>query len=57
MKPVPRNDRLDSDCLPAANCTGSSRCTGPMKPKKILIVEDDKVIQKLIADTLKAAGY
>jgi len=28
-----------------------------MKPKKILIVEDDKVIQKLIADTLKAAGY
>ena len=28
-----------------------------MKPKKILVVEDDKVIQKLIADTLKAAGY
>jgi two-component system, OmpR family, alkaline phosphatase synthesis response regulator PhoP len=28
-----------------------------MTPKKILVVEDDKVIQKLIADTLKAAGY
>jgi DNA-binding response OmpR family regulator len=28
-----------------------------MKPKKILVVEDDKVIQKLIADTLKGAGY
>jgi DNA-binding response OmpR family regulator len=28
-----------------------------MKPKKILVVEDDKVIQKLIADTLRAAGY
>jgi DNA-binding response OmpR family regulator len=28
-----------------------------MKPKKILVVEDDKVIQKLITDTLKAAGY
>ena len=28
-----------------------------MTPKKILVVEDNKVIQKLIADTLKAAGY
>jgi two-component system OmpR family response regulator len=28
-----------------------------MKPKKILVVEDDKVIQKLFADILKAAGY
>jgi DNA-binding response OmpR family regulator len=28
-----------------------------MTPKKILVVEDDKVVQKLIADTLKAAGY
>ena len=28
-----------------------------MTPKKILVVEDDKVIQKLFADTLKAAGY
>ena len=28
-----------------------------MTPKKILVVEDDKVIQKLITDTLKAAGY
>lgn len=28
-----------------------------MQPKKILVVEDDKVIQKLFADTLKAAGY
>ncbi len=28
-----------------------------MKPKKILVVEDDKVIQKLISDTLKSAGY
>ena len=28
-----------------------------MKTKKILVVEDDKVTQKLIADTLKAAGY
>jgi CheY-like chemotaxis protein len=28
-----------------------------MTPKRILVVEDDKVIQKLLADTLKAAGY
>ena len=28
-----------------------------MTSKKILVVEDDKVVQKLIADTLKAAGY
>ncbi len=28
-----------------------------MKPKRILVVEDDKVMQKLIADTLKTAGY
>ena len=28
-----------------------------MTQKKILVVEDDKFIQKLIADTLKAAGY
>ncbi len=28
-----------------------------MKSKKILVVEDDKVVQKLIADTLKSAGY
>ena len=28
-----------------------------MTPKKILVVEDDKVVQKLFADTLKAAGY
>jgi CheY-like chemotaxis protein len=28
-----------------------------MSTKRILVVEDDKVIQKLIADTLKAAGY
>ena len=28
-----------------------------MTPKKLLVVEDDKVTQKLIADTLKAAGY
>jgi CheY-like chemotaxis protein len=28
-----------------------------MKSKKILVVEDDKVTQKLIANTLKAAGY
>jgi CheY-like chemotaxis protein len=28
-----------------------------MTPKKILVVEDDAVIQKLFADTLKAAGY
>jgi len=28
-----------------------------MQPKKILVVEDDKVVQKVIADTLKAAGY
>jgi DNA-binding response OmpR family regulator len=28
-----------------------------MTPKKILVVEDDKVTQKLLADTLKAAGY
>jgi CheY-like chemotaxis protein len=30
---------------------------GYMISKKILIVEDDKVVQKVIADTLKAAGY
>ena len=28
-----------------------------MKPKKILVVEDDKVSQKLIANVLKIAGY
>jgi CheY-like chemotaxis protein len=28
-----------------------------MKAKKILVVEDDKVTQKLIADSLKSAGY
>jgi CheY-like chemotaxis protein len=28
-----------------------------MNAKKILVVEDDKVVQKLIADTLKSAGY
>jgi CheY-like chemotaxis protein len=28
-----------------------------MTPKKILVVEDNKVIQKLIADTLNSAGY
>jgi CheY-like chemotaxis protein len=28
-----------------------------MKAKKILVVEDDKVTQKLIADVLRSAGY
>jgi CheY-like chemotaxis protein len=28
-----------------------------MKAKRILVVEDDKVVQKVIADTLKAASY
>ena len=28
-----------------------------MKAKRILVVEDDKVTQKVIADALKAAGY
>ena len=28
-----------------------------MKPKRILVVEDDKVTQKLIADILTKAGY
>jgi DNA-binding response OmpR family regulator len=28
-----------------------------MNAKKILVVEDDKVTQKLIADTLQSAGY
>ena len=28
-----------------------------MKAKRILVVEDDKVTQKLIADVLKSAGY
>ena len=28
-----------------------------MKPKRILVVEDDKVTQKLIADVLKSVGY
>ena len=28
-----------------------------MKPRKILVVEDDKVTQKLIADALRSAGY
>ncbi|MGD0260506.1 MAG: response regulator [Verrucomicrobiota bacterium] len=28
-----------------------------MKAKKILVVEDDRVTQKLIADVLKKAGY
>ena len=30
---------------------------GPMKAKKILVVEDDKLTQKLIADVLRSAGY
>ncbi len=34
-----------------------SECHAPMKAKKILVVEDDKVAQKLIVDALKAAGY
>ena len=29
----------------------------PMKPKRILVVEDDKVTQKLIVDVLKSVGY
>ena len=32
-------------------------CAAPMNPKRILVVEDDKFMQKLIADTLRAAGY
>ena len=28
-----------------------------MKPKRILVVEDNKVTQKLIADVLRSAGY
>jgi two-component system, OmpR family, response regulator len=28
-----------------------------MKAKRILVVEDDKVTQKLIADILRSAGY
>lgn len=28
-----------------------------MNAKKILVVEDDKLIQKMISDTLKGAGY
>jgi CheY-like chemotaxis protein len=28
-----------------------------MKAKRILVVEDDKVVQKVIADALRAAGY
>jgi two-component system, OmpR family, response regulator len=32
-------------------------CIAPMKTRKILVVEDDKVTQKLIADTLTSAGY
>ena len=28
-----------------------------MNAKRILVVEDDKVVQKVMADTLKAAGY
>ena len=28
-----------------------------MNAKRILVVEDDKVVQKIIADTLKSAGY
>src|ERR1035441_3983615 len=30
---------------------------GPMKAKRILVVEDDKLTQKLIADALRSAGY
>ena len=29
----------------------------PMNANKILVIEDDRVTQKLIADTLKSAGY
>jgi CheY-like chemotaxis protein len=28
-----------------------------MNTKKILVVEDDRIVQKVIADTLKGAGY
>jgi CheY-like chemotaxis protein len=28
-----------------------------MNTKKILVIEDDRVVQKVIADTLKGAGY
>ena len=31
--------------------------SGPMKAKRILVVEDDKLTQKLIADALRSAGY
>ena len=43
--------------LSAAESGNSGNCAGPMTRKKILVVEDDKVIQKLFADTLEAAGY
>ena len=48
---------LDSG-LPSAPQLGNSRdYAWHMTPKKILVVEDDEVVQKLFADTLKAAGY
>jgi CheY-like chemotaxis protein len=48
---------LDWGLLSAAQSGNRGNCAEPMIAKKILVVEDDKVIQKLFADTLKAAGY
>jgi two-component system response regulator GlrR len=42
---------------PELHSPGEQQIIGRMTAKKILVVEDDKVTQKLIADTLTAAGY
>jgi CheY-like chemotaxis protein len=43
--------------IPPQNWETAAITPGYMTPKRILVVEDDKVTQKLFADALKAAGY
>ena len=50
-------DRLDFKRLQAASWNPGDKRTGSMNAKRILVVEDDGVTQKLIGDVLKAAGY
>jgi CheY-like chemotaxis protein len=49
--------KLDSEHLLAASSDVCAIGTQRMNAKRILVVEDNKVVQKVIADTLKATGY